>query len=303
MKGRIILEGDVVHIYQLSFDKGIIFYERKDFLVFFTLFSCLAYAHHIVVAGLCIMLNHFHAGLMKVTIRSLADFMRELKSEFSVEYNRRYGRKGTLWGDSGWSVKRGNKQVRTFASYLHNNPVEKFSCATAEEYQWNFLKYAVESNPFSCKIPLRKASKRFRRAVDTVDHCVSRHQPLNYRILDALFEGLTTEEERSLTDYIICRYNCINHAIFLSYYGSYDAMTASFKASFGKEYDIDEYRSPASYGEFKILYKITVSMGYIGKDRTFFNMSEDEKAALYEKLLILTDVSRFSIQHYIHHML
>ena len=302
MKRRIIQEGDVVHIYQLSSDKGNIFYERKDFLVFFTLFACLATLHHIDVAGLCIMLNHIHIALAHITEKKLSAFIRDLKSMFAFEYNSRYSRKGALWQDDyGWSVKRGDKEVRTFASYLYNNPVEKHSCRNAEDYQWNFIGYAYGPNPFSQKVPLNRARNKYRKAVNLVKYFAAQSKPLTYDVLDILFDGLTLEEERALTDYIVYIYNCIDYRIFLSYYENLDNMLAAFKAAAGKEYDINEYKGPSSYREFKLLYRVCAEKGYIGKNRRFFTMEDEEKHKLYMMLKCVTGTSEFSIRHYIHY--
>lgn len=302
MKGKIIREGDVVHIYQLSADKGIVFYERKDFLVFYTLFSCLTRQFGITAAGLCIMLNHFHVALYNVTEAAVSAFMCLLKSMFSFEYNKRYSRSGALWPDGfGSSIKRGGKRIRTFASYLYNNPVEKKSCTAAEDYQWNFLKYSMESNPFSARIPLNKARKQYRKAIDIVNHFASRNKPLNYNTLDLVFNDLTTDEQRSLTDYIVSAYQCIDYSVFESYYNDHEQMLAAFKASSGNEYDIKEYVGPSSYREFKTLYRATVNMGFYGRNRTFCSMGDDAKKELFWELARKTGVSHYSIQHYIHY--
>jgi len=302
MKRKIIGEGDVVHIYQLSADKGTVFYERKDFLVFYTMFSCVVRTCGYTAAGLCIMLNHFHSGICNVNEDEIAGSMCRLKSCFAREYNKRYHRTEALWSEGfGSSVKRGEKQIRTFASYLYNNPVEKKSCIAAEGYQWNFLKYSMESNPFSVRIPLNKARRQYRMAIDIVNHFASRNKPLNYHTLDLAFNGLTTDEQRSLTDYIISAYQCIDYSVFESYYNNHEQMLAAFKASSGKEYDINEYAGPSSYREFQLLYKASVSMGYSGQNRTFFTMTEEEKKKLFWELAIKTGVSHYSIQHYIHY--
>lgn len=302
MKRGIIKEGDVVHIYQLSADKGIIFYELKDFLVFYTILSCLARVHHIRVAGLCIMLNHIHIALVNVTKSEVSDFMRDLKSFFALEYNLRYSRKGPLWQDDyGSAIKRSSKDIRSFAAYLYNNPVEKHSCAAAEQYRWNFLSYAIDSNPFSSKVKLSNARNRYRKAIRLVNYYASHSIPLKYDFLNKLFCNLTHEESLALTDHIICRYMCIDFNVFLSQYDDFASMIDAFKVTVGKEYDINEHQDKFTYREFKQLYTVCTYMGYTGKGRTYFTMKDEEKAVLFKKLKTITKVSDYSIRHYIHY--
>lgn len=302
MKRKIIREGDVVHIYQLSSDKGIIFYELKDFLVFYTVFSYLVRIHHIKVAGLCIMLNHIHIAIAQATNQEISDFMRDLKSIFALAYNRRYSRKGPLWQDDyGSAIKRSSKDIRSFAAYLYNNPVEKHSCTVAEDYRWNFLRYAINSNPFSTKVQLCNARNKYRKAIRLVNYYAAHSIPLTYAVLDRIFGDLSKEETPAFIDYIVSKYMCIDFNVFLSQYDDFTSMIAAFKETAGKEYDINEQKDPYSYQEFKQLYTVCTNMGYTGKGRTYFTMKDEEKAVLFKKLKAITKVSDYNIRHYIHY--
>ena len=69
---------------------------------------------------------------------SLSYFMKELKQRFTQGYNRRHGRRGTLWEDRYKSVLvEGNENALiTMAAYIDPNPVRAGLVSDPKDYRW-----------------------------------------------------------------------------------------------------------------------------------------------------------------------
>ena len=69
----------------------------------------------------------------------LSMFVKMLKQRFSVFYNRRSGRVGTLWEDRFKSVllEGGETTLRTVAAYIDLNPVRAGLVERPEDYRWS----------------------------------------------------------------------------------------------------------------------------------------------------------------------
>ncbi len=80
-------------------------------------------------------------------LSSLANFMKELKQSFTVYYNRRHGRRGTLWGERFKSVivEDGETLINCLA-YVELNPVRAGLVQRPEDYRWNSLGYYFQTN-------------------------------------------------------------------------------------------------------------------------------------------------------------
>ena len=90
-KRKTIPKGVAVHVFQRARHGFVVFYNTKDSLVFFTIFSILAARHKVCVLGLCVMHNHIHILMEDVTSAKVMDFMRDLCSWFTKVYNSRHG--------------------------------------------------------------------------------------------------------------------------------------------------------------------------------------------------------------------
>ena len=89
-----------------------------------------------------------------------------------------------------------------------------------EEYRWNFMAYAADSNPFSSRVRLRDSSKAFRNAVKEIDRVADSGSWLNFTQVRRLFSRLSEEDRKRLTDHIITCYNPIDYSYAVSHYGS-----------------------------------------------------------------------------------
>lgn len=75
-------------------------------------------------------------------------FMKELKQRFSSWYNRRKGRKGTLWEERYKSllVEGDEKTLMTMAAYIDLNPFRAGMVDRVEDYRWCGYASAVAGN-------------------------------------------------------------------------------------------------------------------------------------------------------------
>lgn len=235
-----------VHIFQRASHGFVVFYNSKDSLVFFTMFSVLAVRHRLRVIGLCIMHNHIHILTEMASNGKVSAFERDLISWFTRVYNARHGFVGKLFDTYGISLKRDDKAVRTALAYVNNNPVEGRMCRRAEEWRWNFIAFAESTHPYSEKMTLSLASRGLRRAARMIEYFRSAGKPLLYERLDELLDPLSVNEKRQMIDFIIREYSIIDFPRAVSFYGSYRAMVEAFSLNTGSEYDLREPFDPNS---------------------------------------------------------
>ena len=81
-------------------------------------------------------------------IGDLSAFMKELKQRFSQWYNKREGRRGTLWEDRYKSllVEGEAKALMTVAAYIDLNPIRAGLVDCVEDYRWCGYASAVAGN-------------------------------------------------------------------------------------------------------------------------------------------------------------
>jgi len=76
-------------------------------------------------------------GRYKARFCDLSQFVKELKERFSRWYNKKHGRRGTLWMDRFRSViVEGGECLRTVAAYIDLNPIRAGLVEEPEAYRW-----------------------------------------------------------------------------------------------------------------------------------------------------------------------
>ncbi len=78
------------------------------------------------------------AGYLRL-MGDVSAYIKALKQRFSIWYNRRYGRVGTLWSERFKSVlvESGGAALRTVAAYIDLNGVRAGCCADPKDYRWS----------------------------------------------------------------------------------------------------------------------------------------------------------------------
>lgn len=250
---------DVYHLYQRSFDGGVIFYSPEDYLIFFSIINYYAHLYKVRLVGLCLMVNHYHSLVMADSLEIIRKFVQTSTFVYAKAFNSHYHKKGPLFSPSfGMSGKYGDKKIRTAISYLHNNPIEKGLCTKAENYRWNFLAYTNSLNPFSAPIVKRKSRFNMKKAIKLIDGFTANGKYLNYGILNNIYYHLNQVETEQITDYIISSFSHIDYKFGLHYYKDYSNMLNAINSNTGSEYDIIEienFYSNIPYQEFNQLLK------------------------------------------------
>lgn len=295
-------EHKVLHIYQRTNFKGIIFYRLEDYLVFFTIFCTTARKLKIRVLSLCLMPNHIHLLILCHNNDCLSKFVQIYTSWFVKEYNRNKGRTGDLFVHNfGSAVKWSTKDIMSSIAYLGNNPVLKNLCARCDQYRWSFMAYAASSHPFSSAIVIRRTPFRMKNKMKWVKVMIYNSRPLFYHTLYDLLNGLTPEEREQMVDYIIHSYNVIDYDWMTSFYGDYTNMLLAINANNGNEYDIKEDWDQWSDKPFEAMIAYAEQSGLGGPHGfNFQNRSDTELRKIAKGLAQNTKGNLVHIAKFLH---
>lgn len=285
VRRRRFLEDEVHHIYQRTINRFNIFYDLEDYLVYYTIFSIAARQYEVTILGLCLMFDHIHMLIKSDARVRMSEFVRQVTCMFAREQNNEVGRKGSLFqARFGSAPKKGLKLLRTAIAYLFNNPVEKRLCSRVEEYQWNFLAYALSPHPFSDPLILGRASLSLKRAVKEVDLAESEDRHLRYVQLKRLLSKLDEREKMQLVDHIISIYKPFDYEEVIACYGSYEDMLTAINSNTGSEYDIKEDRYRFSDIEYIRMGEILRDAEGLKELRKVTGLEMDEKMRLFKVL-------------------
>lgn len=299
---RTVIKGVLNHSYQRLIDRGILFYDVSDYLLYFTIFCVTACKYKVRVLKLVQMPDHVHHATIAEQNRELSRFMQEYASTFAREYNQAVGRKGPLWDTPFGSVpKTTDKKVRTCLIYLDNNPVERQLVTAAEDYRWNYLAYGKSDHPFSEAIKLREASMPLRRALQEVQALHKQGRYLPYLLLKRLFASLPDKREsKQLTDYIIHTYSIIDHQAAIRYFGSYEEELIAAHATTGSEYDIREHFMGKSDVYYRQMTELILRSGRVQHPHQVISLPIEEKWELFQYLRRETFATSEQIGAFLH---
>ena len=289
------------HVFQRAKQYRVIFYSSEDRLVFYTIFSIMAWRYGVSVLALALMYNHYHTLFKSVLPKVRALFIGTVTSTYAKAFNRDSGHKGALFEKAyGNALKLGEKKVRTTVSYCYNNSSEKRLVVRAEQDRWNFLAYIDNDHPFSEPIILEKASARLRAALKEVDAHVADHAYLRYGCIRRLFGGLSAREKEQLTDYIISRYLPIDKELLLSFYKDYDSMVMAINSNTGSEYDIrEEYRNDSDEPYTQMIKMLSAS-SFASNPHRILSASPEKKARIASVLRRTTSAQEYQIGRFLH---
>ena len=86
----------------------------------------------------CLMPNHFHLILKPLAKGGLTSFMRKLATGYSMYFNKKYERTGTLLQGPFKSKEIDTQESLLYVSaYIHLNPVTAGICQKPEDYCWS----------------------------------------------------------------------------------------------------------------------------------------------------------------------
>lgn len=146
-RGISFLQDEFYHVYNRGTDKRIIFCNNDDYFRFIELLYLSNSQHRINVRDIeesvssiyefnreqtlvsigayCLMPNHFHILLTPEAEGGVADFMRKLGTSYSMYFNKKYGRTGTLF-EGKFKAKHADadEYLKYLFAYIHLNPVK-----------------------------------------------------------------------------------------------------------------------------------------------------------------------------------
>ena len=139
-KRKLNIPGLVSHITQRAAGKEPLFLEDPDHLYMLALLKEISRKHALKIYAFCLMENHIHI-LMSPEGENLYNAMRDLFSRYAMWFNKKYERKGHLFGgpyrqaiclDDGYLV--------AASVYIHLNPVKAGLVSNAKEYRWSSVR-------------------------------------------------------------------------------------------------------------------------------------------------------------------
>jgi len=139
-KQKLNVPGLISHITQRAAGKEPLFLEDPDYVHMLVLLKDMCRQHAIEMYAFCLMGNHIHL-LMRPEGDNLYDAMRDLFSRYAMWFNKKYERKGHLFGgpyrqavclDDGYLV--------AASVYIHLNPVKAGLVTTADAYRWSSVR-------------------------------------------------------------------------------------------------------------------------------------------------------------------
>jgi putative transposase len=127
----------VFHITQRAAGKEPLFVEDSDYLFMLWLMKEISESHSLRMYAFCLMPNHTHF-LMSTTEQNLYDAMRDLFSRYAMRFNKKYERKGHLFGGPyRQAICLDDSYLLAASLYIHLNPVRAGLTADPLGYRWS----------------------------------------------------------------------------------------------------------------------------------------------------------------------
>jgi len=127
----------VSHITQRAAGKEPLFLEDDDYLFMLGLQKEIARNYSLVIYAFCFMPNHIHL-LFSPREDNLYDAMRDLFSRYAMRFNRKYERKGHLFGGPyRQAICLDDSYLLAASLYIHLNPVKAGLAKRPHNYRWS----------------------------------------------------------------------------------------------------------------------------------------------------------------------
>jgi putative transposase len=128
--------GYISHITQRAAGREPLFLENDDYLTMLGLLKENAETFRLKFYALCLMPNHIHI-LIEPQERNLAEAMRSVYSRYAAWFNRKYQRRGHLFGGPyRQAICLDSTYLLTASVYIHLNPVRAALSESADAYRW-----------------------------------------------------------------------------------------------------------------------------------------------------------------------
>jgi len=144
---RKLTQGNVIsHITQRAAGKDPCFIEDDDFLCMMGFLEESAKKYDYEVYSFCLMGNHLHL-LMRPNQENLPFAMKDLFSRYAMRFNRKYERRGHLFGGPYRQAVCVDEAYLIAASiYIHLNPVKADIVSDPRDYRWSSIRMFVDAS-------------------------------------------------------------------------------------------------------------------------------------------------------------
>lgn len=143
---QFIAEG-YYHLYNRGVEKRVIFLDEQDYFVFQkylkdylspeTAQDPRSLANEVELLAFCLMPNHYHLLVKQNTIDGITKLIRAVCTNYSMYFNKKYDRVGTLFQGRYKAVFVENDNYLLHLSrYIHLNPGSKFKSSRYSSYQY-----------------------------------------------------------------------------------------------------------------------------------------------------------------------
>ena len=136
----------ISHITQRAAGREPLFIEDDDYLIMLGLLKEISTSYALRVHAFCLMPNHTHI-LLNPSEENLYDAMRDLYSRYAMRFNRKYERKGHLFGGPyRQAVCLDDSYLLTASLYIHLNPARAGLVDDPKAYRWSSSRLFVEAD-------------------------------------------------------------------------------------------------------------------------------------------------------------
>ena len=138
---RTTLPDGYFHVYARGVADTPVFVDTEDRLSFLSLLLAVRRRYGWRLDTLCLMTTHYHFVLESARDR-LSAGMQWLNSVYAQNFNRRYARRGHLFGGRfGSRVIEDEEYLRAVCDYVLLNPVRAGLCERASDWPWSASRY------------------------------------------------------------------------------------------------------------------------------------------------------------------
>lgn len=131
------VKNGIYHIVQRGNNKAFIFQNADDKLFFQNIIKNVKKKYPFLLLYYVLMDNHYHL-LMEMEDVSISQVMQAINHKYSLYYNRKYERTGTIFGApfKSYAVY-GPRYFRKLILYIANNPVKANLAKSYDAYKWS----------------------------------------------------------------------------------------------------------------------------------------------------------------------
>jgi putative transposase len=141
---KLVQAGLISHITQRAAGKDVLFIDDDDYRTMMGLMKEISAKYEVSVFAFCLLPNHIHL-LLRPAKDNLHFFVRDLCGRYATRFNKRYERRGHLFGGSfRQSVVLNERYLLAVSFYIHLNPVRAGLTNDPCEYRYSSCRHYTQ---------------------------------------------------------------------------------------------------------------------------------------------------------------